>query len=311
MLLKKIRERLEDEIESDYDRDVDEKELQRFLTDDEYIRRYIRRMKGDVKKSTEFLLSVLEWRKSYGINKLTESSFPKEFWDLHGVEILPGTDRQNCVVLNFRIALYERHPDLIDLFKKFMVYQMLKADAEGAKDGKNGWLILFDCCNIGVANVDLDMVAFIANTLKLYFPMGQKYILIHNLPWYLTYVKDFALKMLPATVQKVLKFSDSKTITDYISPENLPKHLSVSKSSSDGEDEMNDNVISKRQVNHGKSPPVFNCDLMTTDEMVSKGLIKLSGSTNMSHVSKFYEKLFSRIDGTGAWDHQLIPIMNG
>ena len=100
-------------------------------------------------------------------------------------------DKEGNVVLIVRLKFLHKIPEIIELLKKFVVFQMFAADAVAAKrNNGTGWALMIDCSGAGLANADLEMASFLNNTLKSYFPSGQRYVLVHNLPWLLNFLKN-------------------------------------------------------------------------------------------------------------------------
>lgn len=69
------------------------------------------------------------------------------------------------------------------------------------------------------------MASFVVQTIRQYFPYGQAYALIHNCPWFLNALRNIIFTMLPNNVRKTVRFSNEKTIDEYISKDNLPDYL--------------------------------------------------------------------------------------
>ena len=100
-------------------------------------------------------------------------------------------DKEGNVILFVRLRFLHKIPEIVELLKKFLVFQMFAADTTAAqRQNGTGWALVFDCTGAGVANADLEMASFLNNTLKSYFPSGQRYVLAHNLPWLLNFLKN-------------------------------------------------------------------------------------------------------------------------
>lgn len=84
---------------------------------------------------------------------------------------------------------------------------------------------MFDCSGGGIANADMNTVLFLATTLNNYFPKGFSYLLVHELPWILKPFWYIAKNWVPEEHRQLIKFSDSKTIYEYVDRENLPDFM--------------------------------------------------------------------------------------
>lgn len=273
-LIDEIRKELKEDVSKLDPSTYDEVEYQRFLSDDNYFKRYIRRKRGDVAATIPFLIGVLKWRQSLGISNLTETSFPREFYDIGGIHI-HGEDNDGNVLLHIRISLFQKLGEILELLKKFTIFLMLKADSEAAAKGK-GWVLIFDCTGAGMANADIEMANFLNSTLKNYFPSGQMYVLGHNLPWLLNAVKNIIFAMLPSNVKRRIKFSNDKTITDFISRDSLPGYMGGTSN---------------------QMYPYVPTGALFTSEMVKQGILSLNQEEE-SRVHKYYDKLYSDLKRT-------------
>lgn len=273
-----VRQRLQEELDKIEDKTLlDERECQRFLQDDDYFLHYIKRKKGDVEATIAFLIEILKWRKRLGVSDLSEKSFPKEFYDFGGIHVY-GSDRDGNIICHIRLRLFSKIPEILEPLKKFVVFQMLRADEMGWRlslttGADVGWILLFDCTGAGVGNADMEMTNFLNSTLKNYFPHGQKYVLNHNLPWLLNAIKSVIFTMLPANVKRRIRFSTDKTITELIPIEQLPPYMG------------------------GRNPepyPVTPRGVLTTSEMAKEALLPLTPDEE-SRVLKYYEKVYQDI----------------
>lgn len=71
----------------------------------------------------------------------------------------------------------------------------------------------------------MDMLFYIVSTLVNYFPKGLSYLLVHQLPWLLKPFWHIAKTWLSEEHRNLVKFSDSTTIYEYVTEENLPDFM--------------------------------------------------------------------------------------
>jgi len=277
--LHSICDSLKKEIEGipDHETLLDLEEYNRWLSDEWTFSRYVKRKRGDVQATLYFLIEVLKWRRRIGISQLSEKSFPKEFFDFGGIHVY-GKDREGDSICHVRLRLFYRQPEILELLKKFVVWQMFRADEEGAKRGREsgqdiGWILLFDCTGAGVANSDMDMTNFLNSTLKNYFPYGQKYVLTHNLPWLLNAIKNVVFTWLPSNVKRRIKFSNDKSIGEFIDVEHLPPYMGGK--------------------NQNPYPTIPN-GVLTTSQMVKEGILPLTDEEE-ARVQKYYERVYADV----------------
>lgn len=250
--------------------DVDSLLLDKLMTDDQLIRRYMKRKNGDIEQSVTFITSVLEWRQKMGIPDLTGSSFPREFYEVGGIYIF-REDVEGNPVLHIRIRLFQKVEGILELLKKFSIYLMYQVDELAAEKGPEfGWVLLFDCTEASLINADIDMANFVSSTLRNYFPSGQKYTLVFKLPWLLSAVKTLLFTMLPSYVKRKIRFCDEKTLFQHIPQENLPDYLNGPGKSSDYR--------------------IYPDGLISTAEMVRKGLMPMN-EEQLNKTNQYYQRL--------------------
>lgn len=76
-----------------------------------------------------------------------------------------------------------------------------------------------------MASADMETLLFIVSTLKNYFPKGLSYFLVHEIPWILKPFWHIAKAWIPDEHKQLIKFSDSKTIYEFVARENLPDFM--------------------------------------------------------------------------------------
>ncbi|XP_053209254.1 motile sperm domain-containing protein 2-like [Panonychus citri] len=208
------------------DKKLDQGLLSQLMIDDNLLCRYMKRRRGHIEPSVQFIIGALEWRHSLGLDKCSEETFPVELFSSGGLFIL-GHDNTGNTVLHIRVSHFYKIPELIGLVKQFVMFHMYKADEMGSRSFPltGGWVLVFDCSNASLAQGDPEMLAFINSSLKNYFPAGQKYILIINLNWVLRAIKTLAFTWYPSAVKNRIKFISIKQVTDYIPLNELPDYL--------------------------------------------------------------------------------------
>lgn len=90
---------------------------------------------------------------------------------------------------------------------------------------QTGIAIVIDCTGGGLANADMEMLFYLISTLLNYFPKLVSYFLVHELPWILKPFWHIARAWVPDNFAKLVKFSNSTTIFEYVDRENLPDFM--------------------------------------------------------------------------------------
>ena len=128
----------------------------------------------------QLIQRCLLWRKQTNLSRLTDESFPREFYEKGGL-FRYKEDAHGTPLLYMRIKMIKKFPKDIDhLLKLFLAHQVSKIDNSCHK--LMGWAVVFDCSDIGFANVQIDMMRYLITMLKDYFPAGRKSHIHHFLP---------------------------------------------------------------------------------------------------------------------------------
>lgn len=108
----------------------------------------------------------------------------------------------------------------IQVYKKFIIYQLELVQRE--KD-ENKLTIIFDCSNMGLSNVDIDMMMFMMSLFRNYYPMFIHKILIHQLSWVLNFVLKLINSLLRHEQSELLDLINKNELNDFLNgTSNLP-----------------------------------------------------------------------------------------
>ena len=143
-----------------------------------HISRFLCKEDNDEDKALEALKYSLEWMRQFNLNSLTDESFPREFYSTAGV-FRYKTDADGVHLLFMRIQMVKSLPEIEEYIKAFVAYQIKKLDF--SLQTLCSWAIVFDCSNIGLSNVQLDLMKFLINYLKDVLPCGCKFLFVFNL----------------------------------------------------------------------------------------------------------------------------------
>ncbi|XP_015795828.1 motile sperm domain-containing protein 2 [Tetranychus urticae] len=199
----------------------DPQDIDQLKTDDWSVERYLLHCKGNIESALPMLRESMRWRKSFGVNNLKETDFPKEYY-LSGSFFTYLPDRKGNAMVYIRGKLHRKIAEWSEIHKKFFVFIINKLDKEM---GGHRYAAFWDCEGAGLANVDTEMLSFMVTTISSYFPYGLEYVLLHELPWVLNAIYHLAKSWVPEHYQRLAVFANRSNITDYIAPENLPDYL--------------------------------------------------------------------------------------
>ena len=129
---------------------------------------------GSRVNSIDLITRCLAWRKESKIMSLKDTSFPSEFYSMAGI-FSYSYDSTGTPMLYMRVKMIKKYPDLDHHLKSFLAYQISRMDSSSNKD-LFSWSILFDCTDIGIANVQLDIMKYLITVLNDYFPCGGEFL---------------------------------------------------------------------------------------------------------------------------------------
>ncbi|XP_027197298.1 motile sperm domain-containing protein 2-like [Dermatophagoides pteronyssinus] len=196
-------------------------DLEQIQNNDWQVQRFLLECKQDIEHSYESLRNAMKWRREEGIYQCSPADFPAEYYQ-SGYIFRHGRDKNGAIVLYFRANIHRKTNEWNSRLKKFFIYQVEQIDRNC--DGK-GVTLVIDCSNIGVSNVDMDMLKFIVTSFSKYYPKLFDAIIIHQLPFLLQYIFKLVQTWLPEDDRKFFHMTNNKTITDYIDKNQLPSFL--------------------------------------------------------------------------------------
>lgn len=110
-------------------------DIDRVNQDDWTVERFLRQQKNDIEKGYQMLIDAMRWRKSFGVNHIKTTDFPKEYFET-GEAHLHVKDQNGVFTVYLRVKLHRKISELSPLSQKFLVYLFEKCEAEGRKSGK-------------------------------------------------------------------------------------------------------------------------------------------------------------------------------
>lgn len=182
----------------------------------------------NVDSAMEKFAEVFKFRAQWKVNSLTSANtLPVEFYKIVPF-IAEGDDREGNRLMIIRLKHYKKLPQFELVIKRAMVYIVEKMDRLYEQEEPfKGVSILMDITDFNYFNVDLDLLYFIIH-LGFKYPGNVRNIFVYNLPFLLKTFLVVSQKMIDSlTPFKIIKLTsiDSKSITKYIAPEEIPDFL--------------------------------------------------------------------------------------
>lgn len=150
---------------------------------------------------------------------MSEESFPGEFFDLAGL-FECGHDRFGFPCIYIRCKTIKKVKILNIHQMEFLAFMVNKI--ERRHEQLQCWTLVFDCTDIGFCNVNLELIRFLIDLLRGYFPLSVRYAIVLEVPWILNAIQRFVLSLLPDDNKQLIRFVNRKALRNYISEENIP-----------------------------------------------------------------------------------------
>jgi hypothetical protein len=196
---------------------VDERDLERVLTDDKYVGRFFRHcmlaVPGDVMKNTErMIVRVLRWRKMEGVSDIKSSDL-NECLKNKGSLYLHNRDKDGKQLLVSDVKKHIKAETKLHDLKKLFLYFLERVDREDS-DGMVTYVL--DCGGSSYKNLDLEFVMFLNKALGAYYPYIVNYILVLDMPWLYGATWNIVKGWLSSAAADKIKFVNKKTIDEFI-----------------------------------------------------------------------------------------------
>lgn len=196
-------------------------DIEKVKSDQWFVARFLLRQKLDVDQAYEMMRRALRFRHESLATSIRREDFPAEFYQVGGL-FGYEPDRKGNRMLYIRVKVHKKIPEISLVLQAYLYYNIQRLDEEA---GGKGISIVIDCTGGGLPNADMDMLLFLVSTLVNYFPKGLSYLLVHNLPWILKPFWHIAKAWIPEEHRQLIKFSNCRTIYEYIDKENLPDFM--------------------------------------------------------------------------------------
>ncbi|XP_075535957.1 motile sperm domain-containing protein 2-like isoform X1 [Dermacentor variabilis] len=195
-------------------------ELQRVMEDDDYCRNIVCQVRLNMPSAHKFVADMLRWRRAMRLHELREEILPKAV--LERCIVYPhGKDTAGSHVLVLRNKNYIKGLADRDSVKRVFIFFIEKLFNEcGAKK----ITVLMDCSDIGVSNIDVDLLKFVVDVFISKYPIGLGNALIYNMPWLLNAILRMIKSILPYGAER-LKTVNKDDVQQYIDAKYLPVHM--------------------------------------------------------------------------------------
>lgn len=125
--------------------------------------------------------------------------------------------------MNFRAKTVLKIEKLKPIYHMIGVNVINKIDLE---TNGTGFVSVLDLTDVSYKNADLNLIQYVIEVLRKYFPLSIRKIIIYNLPWYLRGFVPIVKMWLASHEQELLKFvNDFDGLCESIDKEQIPMYL--------------------------------------------------------------------------------------
>lgn len=197
-------------------------DIDKVMNDDWIIKRFLIASYKREDEAIERMSTALKYYKERDVHHVKENLFPREFFET-GALFIYEPDRTGVPSLIMRLKFVKKTPELIEHMKDFCMYQIFKIDRD--TNGR-GWMLVFDFSDCGYQIYQhIDLLHYFITNMHTYFPAGMDYVLVVDLPWYLSSFWSLVRMWIPEKRREMVQFCSKANLTDFFEPENLPPVL--------------------------------------------------------------------------------------
>ena len=199
----------------------DQKDIDTIKIIDNFAKRFYDHSRGNVHAAFHAILKAMKWRKDFGINQLSDTSFPEEFYKA-GTLFPYGHDLEGRRVMVLRVkAVKDVSDEWTELYQRFGVYVMDKLAKENDRSDNRGVAVLLDCRDATFENINMDQIRYILD-LREHYPMIVRSVIIYELPHTFHYMANMVIMWLPEWQKKLIHVISQENLGDYIAADQLP-----------------------------------------------------------------------------------------
>ncbi|XP_015767341.1 PREDICTED: motile sperm domain-containing protein 2-like [Acropora digitifera] len=198
-----------------------EQDLKRVRDDDVWLSRFLKSRKQDINNALLALVPCLLWRKSFGVNDLTERSIDRRLFE-SGFLFQHNQDKEGNSMVIFTGKLYKKDPQQQQEIKRYLVF-LLEKHVRLFPNRKI--TMIMDMQETGISQMDMDFVKCVIHCFRDHFPWTLAWLLIVDLPWiFLAAWKIVNTWLSPDAVNKI-RFLNKADLADIVDQDKLLQRL--------------------------------------------------------------------------------------
>ena len=196
-------------------------DIERVRTEEWQVKRFLLDQPDrDEDKALQSLCKSLQWKKSFGVHERTDQYFPKEFWELNGVEIY-GKDSEGRLVQWEAIRNQRTFKETALMARQFVAHCMERIDRLG---GETGFILVTNSNGGGISNVDMELSKFKIEIVD-YYPIGLKAMYVVDLPWLLNAIMKIIVSLMSDKLSQLVHNVNGSELSRVIDAQFIPVEL--------------------------------------------------------------------------------------
>ncbi|XP_073252756.1 motile sperm domain-containing protein 2-like [Porites lutea] len=198
-----------------------EQDVKRVRDDDLWLSRFLQSRRQEVNDALPALVECVKWRKSFGVNELTERSIDRRLFEA-GFLFPHNQDKDGNTLVIFTGKLHKKDPQQSSEKKRFLVF-LLEKHARMFPERKI--TMIFDMQQTGLAQMDMEFVKFIISCFRDYFPRTLALLLVIELPWILSAAWKIIKSWLSPEAVNKIRFLSKAELKELVDEDKLLTRL--------------------------------------------------------------------------------------
>jgi len=212
-----MRQKFKDHLDENGQDNFEPDDIRRVMEDDKYLGRFFMHFfdeSGDqAELGVTMIINSLQWRKTMDIKGMTADTV-KDSIKNRGNLYVHNVDKDGKALLVFAVKNHKRGEEAMDDMKRTFLYYLERIDRT---TGGGKMTLVFDCAGCGLKNMDMELIQYMINVFKDYYPDVLNYILVFEMPWVLNAAWKVIKSWLPAAAVKKIKFLTKSNLQEYVS----------------------------------------------------------------------------------------------
>ncbi|CAF0743056.1 unnamed protein product [Brachionus calyciflorus] len=200
------------------------KDIDRIKADSNWLRAFYKHSLMNSDRTVDMVNDVLKWRKDFNCNELLTPGklpVPEELFK-KGALFKRNEDLQCNPLLHFVVKTHKKDQYPHEQVCRFIAFFFEKNYKFNIDDPV---VLLLDMSDAGYSNLDMDMIKFIVNCLKTYYPGLIDYMIVYQMPFIFNAAWKIIKNWLPPEAIKLIKFVDKKSIKELVHETQLSVHM--------------------------------------------------------------------------------------